>query len=171
MEEGREHYHCTFPIVTKNRIYTSMYLETYDIVESVNNGMNVLTVTLFLRKYRPPYPLELKTVKPEKKGQRRTSYYRNVKVAEEDVNIKTKSLRWSDSLMDLGLSALIAAQKWYMMMEYGIYTWEQVLALSFATHLDKSRGLDNGGNLGFSRDKDDQFVMHDLLYDFMGFVE
>jgi len=170
-EEGREHYHCTFPIVTKNRIYTSMYLETYDIVESVNNGMNVLTVTLFLRKYRPPYPLELKTVKPEKKGQRRTSYYRNVKVAEEDVNIKTKRLRWSDSLMDLGLSALIAAQKWYMMMEYGIYTWEQVLALSFATHLDKSRGLDNGGNLGFSRDKDDQFVMHDLLYDFMGFVE
>lgn len=170
-EEGREHYHCTFPIVTKNRVYTSMYLETYDIVETVNNGMNVLTVTLFLRKYRPPYPLELKTVKPQKKGQRRTSYYRSIKVEDEAVYTKLKSLRWSDSIMDFGLSALIAIQKWYMMMEYGIYTPEQVLALSFATHLDKSRGIDKGGNLGFSRDKDDQFIMHDLLYDFMGFVE
>ncbi len=169
-DEGREHYHATFPIVTKNRVYTSMYLETYDIVESVNTGKNVLTVTLFLRKYRPPYPLELVTVKPEKKGQRRTSYYRSVKAQNESVYTKLKSLRWSDSIMDFGLSAVIAIQKWYMMMEYSIYTPEQMLALSFATHLDKSRGLDNGENIGISKDKDEELIVNNLTEESMGII-
>ena len=170
-DEGREQYHSTFPIVTKNRVYTSMYLETYDIVESVNTGKNVLTVTLFLRKYRPPYPLELVTVlEDKKKKSRRTSYYRSVKVQDESVYTKLKSLRWSDSIMDFGLSALVAVQKWYMMMEYGIDTWEQMLALSFATHLDKSRGLNNGENIGISKDNDGEIIVNDLTEESMGIV-
>ena len=166
-EEGREQYHCTFPIVTKNRVYTSMYLETYDIVEAVNNGKNLLTVTLFLRKYRPPYPLELVTVKPEKKGQRRTSYYRSIKVKNQSVYTKLKSLRWADSIMDFGLSALVAIQKWYMMMEYSIYTPEEMLALSFATNLDKSRGMDKGENIGIT-EKKGETVVNDLTEQSMG---
>lgn len=167
-EEGREHYHNTFPIVTKNRVYTSMYLETYDIVESVNSGKNVLTVTLFLRKYRPPYPLELKTVKPEKKGQRRTSYYRSVKVQNESIYTKLKSLRWADSVMDFGLSALIAVQKWYMMMQYSIYTPEEMIALSFATHLDRSKGVNKGENIAISEDKNENIEMDNTMVEIMG---
>ncbi len=169
-DEGREHYHSTFPIVTKNRVFTSMYLETYDIVESVNTGKNVLTVTLFLRKYRPPYPLELVTIKPEKKGQRRTSYYRSEKVKNEKVWSKLKRLKWSDSIMDFGLSALIALQKWYMMMKYSIYSPEQMLALSFATHMDKSRGLNNGENIGITKDTEGELIVNDLNQETMGIV-
>jgi len=168
-EEGREHYHNTFPIVTKNRIYSSMYLETYDIVETVNKGMDVLTITLFLRKYRPPYPLELVTVKPEKKGQRRTSFYRQQKVNNENVYTKL-NLRWSDSIIDFGLSALIALQKWYMMMEYGIYNVEQMMALTFASHLDKSVGLDNGNNIGIYENKDEEMVVNTLTEESMGII-
>ena len=167
-EEGREHYHNTFPIVTKNRVYTSMYLETYDIVESVNNGKNILTCTLFLRKYRPPYPLELITVKPQKKGQRRTSFYRSIKVQNESVYTKLKSLRWADSIMDFGLSALVAIQKWYMMMEYSIYTPEEMLALSFATHLDRSRGVNKGENIGITEDKDGNIKVNKQVEELMG---
>jgi len=169
-DEGREHYHNTFPIVTKNRIYSSMYLETYDIVESVNAGMNVLTVTLFLRKYRPPYPLELVTVKPKKKGQRRTSFYRQEKAQDEAIYTKL-SLRWSDSIIDFGLSVLVAIHKWHMMMKYSVYTWEQMLALTFATHLDKSHGLDKGTNMGVNKDDDGVITVDSLVEESMGIVE
>ena len=151
-DEGREEYHSTFPIVTKNRIFSSMYLETYDIVESVNNGMNMLTVTLFLRKYRPPYPLEMTTVRPEKKGQQRTSWYRSYKVKDEPIYTKL-SLRWSDSIIDFGLSTLIAIQKWNMLLESSIYNFDELMALTFATHLDKSRGVDNGDTVGIQREE------------------
>ncbi len=166
-EEGREEYHSTFPIVTKNRIFSSMYLETYDIVESVNTGMNMLTVTLFLRKYRPPYPLEMTVVKPEKKGQSRTAWYRQKKVKEESIYTKL-SLRWSDSIMDFGLSALVAIQKFYMMTELGFYTVEEMWALTFATHLDKSKGLDSGTNSGIMKDIDGKVIISDQVEQSMG---
>jgi len=167
-DEGREEYHSTFPIVTKNRIYSSMYLETYDIVESVNNGMNMLTVTLFLRKYRPPYPLEFVVTRPEKKGQSRTAWYRQEKVKDKTINIKFGSLRWLDSIMDFGLSALILIQKFYMMMEYDIYNVEQLIALTFATHLDKSRGLGTGINLAVIKDKIGKITVMGITKRLMG---
>jgi len=168
-EEGREEYHSTFPIVTKNRIYSSMYLETYDIVESVNTGMNMLTVTLFLRKYRPPYPLQFTRVRPEKKGQSRTSWYRQQKVKDEAIWTKV-SLRWSDSIIDFGLSLLIGAQKYLMMMELGYYTVEEMWALTFATHLDKSRGLNTGSISGIMKDADGELIMSNQVEQSMGMM-
>jgi len=150
-EEGREEYHSTFPIVTKNRIFSSMYLETYDIIESVNAGMNMLTVTLFLRKYRPPYPLEMTTVISGKKSQTSVSWYRQQKVKDESIWTKL-SLRWSDSIIDFGLSALVGYHKWAMMFGSGIYNFDELMALTFATHLDKSRGMDNGETIGIERE-------------------
>ena len=169
-DEGREEYHSTFPIVTKNRIYSSMYLETYDIVESVNTGMNMLTITLFLRKYRPPYPLQFQVVNPEKKGQSRTIWYRQEKIKDQSVWTKA-SLRWSDSIMDFGLSLIIAREKWFMMMEFGYYTVEQMWALTFATHLDKSRGLDAGNNVGISKDKEGNTIVTTILEQSMGMMQ
>ena len=169
-EEGREEYHSTFPIVTKNRIFSSMYLQTYDIVESVNTGMNMLTCTLFLRKYRPPYPLEFTRVKPEKKGQSRTSWYRHQKVKDEAIWTKL-SLRWSDSIIDFGLSALVASQKFLMFMEYGYHTVEEMVALTFATHLDKSRGLNKGTNSGAMKDESGKVVLSNQLEQSMGVMD
>jgi len=166
-DEGREEFHSTFPIVTKNRIFSSMYLETYDIVESVNTGMNMLTITLFLRKYRPPYPLQMTNVNPGKERKQRTSWYRQEISKEESIYTKL-SLRWSDSLMDFGLSALIAIQKWEMLMELGFYTVEEMWALTFATHLDKSRGLNTGGIVGMQRKSNGEIIMSNLVSESMG---
>jgi len=155
--EGREEYHMTFPIVTKNRIYSSMYLETYDIVNSVNEGMNVLTVTLFLRKYRTPYPYQLATIQeqnPKKKKPDTTYWYRAEKVREGSVYTKFKSLRWADSMLDFGLSLIVMGHKYAMLKKYSIYSWEQLIALSFATHLDKSRGMDEGDIVGITENKE-----------------
>ena len=171
-DEGREEYHSTFPVVTKNRIYSSMYLETYDIVESVNTGMNMLTVTLFLRKYRPPYPLDFVRIREEVIGGKKTSrtaWYRSEKKQDESVYTKS-SLRWSDSLMDFGLSAIIAAQKFLMMLEFGYYTPEEMFALTFATHLDKSRGLNTGNNVGIFKDKNGNTKITKVVEQSMGMM-
>lgn len=173
-DEGREEYHMTFPIVTKNRIFSSMYLETYDIVESVNNGMNMLTVTLFLRKYRPPYPLQLATVKtlnPKSKKTDTTYWYRSEKIEGESAYTKFKTLKWNDSMLDFGLSLIVMSHKYAMLMGYSIYNWDQMIALSFATHLDKSKGLDEGDIFGISEDKDKTtIVLNEELEKGMGMM-
>lgn len=55
-DEGREEQHLTFPVITKAKIYTNMYIETYEFTESVENGMNCITYSIFLRKYIANYP-------------------------------------------------------------------------------------------------------------------
>ncbi|KKM93240.1 hypothetical protein LCGC14_1210370 [marine sediment metagenome] len=153
VDEGREEYHMTFPIVTKNRIYSSMFLETYDIVESVNNGMNMLTITLFLRKYRVPYPYELiilKTPNPKTKKEDTTFWYRAEKVKGQTIDTKFKSLRWADSVLDFGLSLIVMGHKYIMLKKYSIYTWDQMIALSAASILDKSTGVESGDIFGIT---------------------
>jgi len=173
-DEGREEYHLTFPIVTKNRIFSSMYLETYDIVESVNTGMNVLTITLFLRKYRTGYPLEIIKITEKKKGKKEPDinyYYRPEKVKQSPIHVKfRKSLRWWDSIMDFGLSLLVMTHKYIMLHEYTIYTVEEMLALSFATHLDKPSGLNTGHIIGISEDNDGNIKVDTTVEQTMGIV-
>ncbi len=174
VDEGREEWHLTFPIVTKNRIYTSMYLETYDIVESVNNGMNMLTVTLFLRKYRVPYPLEFVSIKGEKKKSGKmtdpTQWYRSTVAKEKAITTKITGLRWSDSLLDFGLSIMVLLHRYYMMMEYSGYTWEQLIYLTYASHLDKSRGLGNGVNFTVFKNKKNNFDIPKTVMEAMGIL-
>lgn len=173
-DEGREEYHLTFPIVTKNRIFSSMYLETYDIIESVNTGMNVLTITLFLRKYRTGYPLEIIKIKEKKKGKKDPDinyYYRPEKVKQSTIHVKfKKSLRWWDSIMDFGLSLLVMAHKYVMLYEHTHYTPEEMNALSFATHLDKPSGLNNGHNIGISEDDEGNITVDTTIEQTMGIV-
>jgi len=164
VDEGREEYHMTFPIVTKNRIYSSMYLETYDIVESVNNGMYMMTITLFLRKYRVPYPYELATVRainPKTKKEDTTFWYRAEKVKGQPLHIKFSSLRWADSILDFGLSLIVMGHKYAMLMKYSIYEWEQMIALSAATYLDKSTGVEEGNIPGITENPEGDTVVVD----------
>lgn len=174
LDEGREEYHMTFPIVTKNRVFSSMYLETYDIVESVNRGMNMLTVTLFLRKYKPPYPFQLATIQKFNKRTKETDttyWYRSKKIEGESRYTKFKNLQWNDSMLDFGLSLIVMAHKYNMLMKYSIYTWEQMTALSFATHLDKSKGMDKGGIFGITGSKDGTtIVLNEELEKGMGMM-
>lgn len=54
IDEGREEYHMTFPVITRQRVYLNMFIETYEFTESIENGLNCITYTIFLRKYLPP---------------------------------------------------------------------------------------------------------------------
>ena len=166
-DEGREEYHSTFPIVTKNRIYSSMYLETYDIVESVNTGMNMLTITLFLRKYRPPYPLEFAVTRSEGKKKSRTAWYRSEKVKNEPIWTKL-SLRWSDSIIDFGLSALIGIQRHLIMVGVIDPSVEEMTVLNFANNLDKSKGLDTNFNVNVTKDKFGNIMPSETIEKLMG---
>lgn len=65
IDEGREEQHFTFPIITRSKIYTNMYIETYDFTESIENGMNCVTYTIFLRKYIANYPYKYSWFKNE----------------------------------------------------------------------------------------------------------
>jgi len=49
--QGLVDAHKTFPVVTKNRIYMSMYIETYTYEEKIELGMETVTYTIFFRKF------------------------------------------------------------------------------------------------------------------------
>lgn len=51
--QGMTDVRFTFPVITRNRIYRDMYIETYDLVESVEEGKNVTKYIIFMRKYTP----------------------------------------------------------------------------------------------------------------------
>jgi hypothetical protein len=170
-EEGRAEYHMTFPIVTKNRVYTNMYLETYDIVESVNNGMNVLTISLFLRKYKPPYPYIFVRVRNELKGQKQpdtTYWYRSQQALQSTLSLKVKSLRWLDSVMDFGLSLIVVMNKYYRIMEYTVHTPEEMHMLDFASSVDKGKGVNKINNTGITKENGKIVSLSDTCYEDMG---
>lgn len=54
LDQGLEERHLTFPVITRNKIYFNMYIETYGVREYVDLGLNMLEITLFLRKYNFP---------------------------------------------------------------------------------------------------------------------
>lgn len=79
MNDGFGETRATFPIITKNRIYLSMYIETYTWSQAIDkNGRKCVTYTMFFRKYEPEPEYEFARIKfpPKKEGQ--PDLYRNV---------------------------------------------------------------------------------------------
>jgi len=68
-DEGFREHHATFPIITRNRIYMSMYIETYSWRQEIEeDGRQAVTYTIFFRKYEPEPPYEFAKVRlPSKK--------------------------------------------------------------------------------------------------------
>jgi len=62
LDVGRAEYHYTFPVITRQRIYTNMYIETYEFTESIENGMDVISFTIFFRRFEQPYPYKYSVV-------------------------------------------------------------------------------------------------------------
>lgn len=69
LDEGFKEYHMTFPIITKNRVYLHMFIETYSWRQEIDeNGRKSVTYTLFFRKYEPTNDYEFaKALIPAKK--------------------------------------------------------------------------------------------------------
>lgn len=54
ISEGYKEQHLTFPVITKDRIYLSMYIETYTWRQRVDvEGRKMVEYTIFFRKYEP----------------------------------------------------------------------------------------------------------------------
>jgi len=52
--EGYEEYHMTFPIITRQRVYLSMYIETYSWRQRLDReNRKMVEYTIFFRKYEP----------------------------------------------------------------------------------------------------------------------
>lgn len=47
-------YHKTFPVLTPHKIYTKMYIETIEYIQSVDLGKRVIKYTIALRRYMTP---------------------------------------------------------------------------------------------------------------------
>lgn len=106
MDQGREEEHLTFPVITKSKIYTNMYIETYNFIESVENGMNCLTYTIFLRKYKANRPYKYSWMKD--------TYGTIIWYYAEDKNDGVISvLRRVDLMMEVGFSTAMIMYRFF----------------------------------------------------------
>jgi len=72
ISEGYREQHMTFPVVTKNRIYLSMYIETYSWRQRIDEeGRKRIEYTIFFRRYEPMEEFEYGEVKipPREEGE------------------------------------------------------------------------------------------------------
>ena len=134
LDSGREEFHMTFPIITRHRIYTSMYIETMDVVEAVSKGMNKLTITLFFRKFKTPEPYDY-TYTVDKNADD-IIYFR--KPVEESQKEKTK-LFFIDTI-DHSLSVPLILMRYFIEWNRYDYTFEQLISFTFANRLDVMAG-------------------------------
>ena len=132
LEEGREEFHMTFPIITRHRIYTSMYIETMDVVESVTKGMNKLTITLFFRKFKPPMPYDYAyTIDKNKES---ITYYKTPEVGDQ------KYRMFFIDTIDHSLSIPLILMRYLVEWRRTDYSFEQLIAFTFANRLDTMAG-------------------------------
>ncbi|MHA1408717.1 MAG: hypothetical protein ACTSQY_00115 [Candidatus Odinarchaeia archaeon] len=114
IDEGRVEKHLTFPVITKTRVYMNMYIETYDYVESVEEGMNCIKYSIFLRKYIPPYPY--KFAEYETPSKTKLKYYAENK-NDEIIN----TLRMLDIYLDYSYTSLMILSRFLNLMSLTRY--------------------------------------------------
>jgi hypothetical protein len=82
LNEGYQEQHLTFPVVTKNRVYLAMYIETYSWRQRLDkDGRKMVEYTIFFRKYEPPPEYEFAKIRVPK--QRPAGTYKYIKVYKE----------------------------------------------------------------------------------------
>jgi len=132
MDEGREEQHLTFPVVTKTKIYTNMYIETYDFTESIENGMNCVTYTIFLRKYIADHPYKYSWFKNE--NNEIIWFY-----SEDKKSVPISKLRAIDLMMEAGFSMAMIMYRFF----------QHLAGNSIETSIGYITGIDvNQENLG-----------------------
>lgn len=82
LNEGYQEQHLTFPVVTKNRVYLAMYIETYSWRQRLDkHGRKMIEYTIFFRKYEPAPEYEFAKLKVPK--QRPVGTFKFIKVYKE----------------------------------------------------------------------------------------
>ena len=133
VEDGIEESHLTFPVVTRNRVYGNMYIETYDYRESIELGMNVIEYVLFFRKYLPATRYKFATVLQEddKNLELEEIWYYH----EDEEDTTTRRLHQIDLMTDLGFSAAMLIYRTYIIMNQN--SVELNTAMTFGINLNK----------------------------------
>lgn len=123
LDQGKAEKHLTFPVITRSKIYTNMYIETWDFAESVEFGMNIINFSIFFRKYVPHYP-HIYTKVLDEKNDKELTYYK-----EDEDNNTVKSLRYLDMIADISLSASMYMYRFFQ-FTYGNSTETTVAHLT-----------------------------------------
>jgi len=75
-DEGYRDNRMTFPVITRNRIYVSMYIETYTWRQDLDRDKRkVVTYTIFFRKYEPEQEYEFGNIIIPAKEEGEEEYY------------------------------------------------------------------------------------------------
>jgi len=134
-DTGIEERHLTFPVVTRTKIYTNMYIETYEFIESIENGMNCVTYNIFLRKYQAHYPY--KWAEQETELGDSVWYYSENK----DDEIISK-LRFVDLMMEAGFSTAMIMYRFFQFI-IGNSSEENIAYLTGINLNQQNYGEDN----------------------------
>lgn len=79
LNEGYHEQHMTFPVITKDRVYISMYIETFSWRQRLDKeGRKMVEYTIFFRKYEPQQEYKRGFIKiPKRKsGTKRVEVYK-----------------------------------------------------------------------------------------------
>lgn len=134
LNEGQKSYRATFPVITRQKIYANMFIETYEYTESVDNGIDVVEYVLFLRKYVQTPPMQFDRVSSGSTEKPTDKWY--VKVENDDeLYQRTQHL---DVVLGFGLSAAMILYRMIVYQQTGKFSFLENLASRFGVALNRT---------------------------------
>jgi len=133
-QEGIGIHRATFPVITRQKIYTNMFIETYEYTESVENGIDVVEYVIFLRKYIPPYPKNFAPIVKPSGSDFQVKWYYKDDVDDEIWNFVDRM----SILMDYGLAAVMIMYRTIIYEMTGRYSFLENLVSRFGIALNRT---------------------------------
>jgi hypothetical protein len=134
ISEGTTDHRATFPVITRQKIYANMFIETYEYTESVLNGIDTVEYVLFLRKYRTSPPIQFDSVAKGEGSDLTTKWYYKVDNENNFYNVTQKL----DLLLGFGLSAAMIMYRTIVYLSTGRYSFAENLVSRFGIALNRT---------------------------------
>lgn len=132
--------HYTFPVITRNRIYTNMYIETYEYTESVEHGLNCVEYSIFFRKYVPERKRQfILAVDPSSQDANKDKQIWYREDVDDKLQQKTENL---ELMLDLGYSVAMLLYRFITLSTEGSLSYAENIATSFGLGL-RQDGVDS----------------------------
>lgn len=133
-DEGIAMYRATFPVITRQKIYANMFIETYEYTESVENGIDVVEYVLFLRKYVQTPPMQFARVLTGEGEDLGDRWY--IKADNEDslYNVQRKL----DIMLGFGLSTAMIMYRTMVYLSTGRFSFIENLVSRFGVTLNRT---------------------------------
>ena len=127
INEGTKFHRATFPVITRQKIYANMFIETYEYTESVENGINTVEYVIFLRKYKTTPPMQFDSVAKGEGSDLTTKWYYKIDNEDNFYNVSQKL----DLLLGFGLSAAMIMYRTMIYLYSGTYSFAENLVSRF----------------------------------------